>query len=86
MSENSKHAAWSVAKVGSVIAALGLLLSITKAVWVVASTWGEFSSQVRSIDARLTQHIEQTEKFRRDIEERLRRIEGKVGKLEGDFR
>jgi uncharacterized protein YoxC len=85
MSNESKQAAWSVAKVGCAVAVLGFLMSITRAVWTVASTWGEFSSQVRSIDARLTQHIEQTERFRRDIEERLRRIEGKVGKLEGDF-
>lgn len=79
MSDEAKHAGLTVAKVGAVIAALGLLWRIAENVATVASKFGTVTESVRGIGEKLDTHIRQTEDFRKNVEERLRKIEGKVG-------
>lgn len=79
MSHEAKHAGVTVAKVGAVIAALGLLWRIGEHVATVASKFGTVTESVRGIGEKLDTHIRQTEDFRKNVEERLRKIEGKVG-------
>lgn len=79
MSDDSKRASLTVAKVAAVIAALGLLWRIGEHVATVASKFGSVTESVKSIGEKLDTHIRQTEEFRRNVEDRLRKIEGKVG-------
>lgn len=79
MSDASKHASLTVAKIGAVLAALGLLYRIAEHVATVANKFGTVTENVKSIGEKLDTHIRQTEDFRRNVEERLRKIEGKVG-------
>jgi len=79
MSDASKHASLTVAKISAVLAALGLLYRIAEHVATVASKFGSVTESVRGIGEKLDTHIKQTEDFRRNVEERLRKIEGKVG-------
>lgn len=79
MSDEAKHASLTVAKVGAVIAALGLLWRIGEHVATVAAKFGTVTESVKGIGEKLDTHIRQTEDFRKNVEERLRKIEGKVG-------
>jgi hypothetical protein len=79
MSDASKHASLTVAKIGAVLAALGLLYRIAEHVATVAAKFGTVTESVRGIGEKLDTHIRQTEDFRQSVEERLRKIEGKVG-------
>lgn len=79
MSDTSKHASLTVAKIGAVLAALGLLYRIAEHVATVANKFGAVTENVKSIGEKLDTHIRQTEDFRRNVEERLRKIEGRVG-------
>ena len=79
MSNEAKHASVTVAKFAAVIAALGLLWRIGEHVATVAAKFGTVTESVKGIGEKLDTHIRQTEDFRKNVEERLRKIEGKVG-------
>lgn len=79
MSEQTKSAIWSWGAASACIAALGLLLTIAKSTWTVASGWGSTMEKIRSIDVNMQEHIKQTQEFRSEFERRLREIERKVG-------
>ena len=68
-----------MAKVGAVAAALGLLWRICADVAVVARDFGSVTTTIKAIQEKLDTHVRQTEDFRRNVEERLRKIEGRVG-------
>jgi hypothetical protein len=93
MSDKTKETVWSVSKVSATVAMLGLMLSITKGVWTVASDWGSFTEWRKSIDSRLEQHVTQTKQFqtemmewRKQQEREMQEIRRRVGvSLRGDF-
>jgi len=74
-----KETAWNAGKVSASVAVITLLTVMTKGVWTVAQDWGTFSARVLSIDERLQEHIRQTQEAQKSIDERLRRLENRIG-------
>ena len=79
MSENQKAEAWTAARVSASVAVITLLVVMSKGVWTVAGDWGSFSTRVLSIDTQLQQHIQQTKEFQKSVDDRLKRLENRLG-------
>ena len=74
-----KETAWTAGKISACIAVISLLITMTKGVWTVAGDWGSFNVRVMSIDSKLQEHIKQTTDFQKSVDERLRRLENRIG-------
>jgi len=79
MSDEQKTEAWTAARVSASVAVITLLVVLTKGVWTVAGDWGSFSTRVLSIDTQLQEHIKQTKEFQKSVDERLKRLENRIG-------
>ena len=86
MSTEAKNQAESLAKWVAIFALIGAVLGILKGVWVIASGWENISNRVLSIEATLKQQGEQSREFQKNIDERLRRLENRIGFDPADLR
>jgi len=77
--EQVRETAWNAGKVSACVAVITLLTIMAKGVWTVARDWGTFSARVLSIDERLQEHIKQTQEAQKSVDERLRRLENRLG-------
>lgn len=61
------------------------LLSVSTNLPSMMGDFRKASEQIEKIGQRLDRHIEQTDRFHRDVDGRIRRIEDKVGASNGRF-
>ena len=75
----SSDLAANLAQWVAVLAIMAGVGGILKGVWVIASGWENISNRVLSIEATLKQQGEQSREFQKNIDERLRRLENRIG-------